>query len=83
MIKILNRGINFCITPLKLNITEILVDYRKFERKMKWKEFWSEQDQTDNNFKPELFPKEKSNLPPKTSQNPKTPKPHFSSGSSV
>lgn len=72
MNKILNRGLNFCINPLKLNITEILVDYRKFERKMKWKEFWSDQDQTDNNYKPELFPKEKSNLPPKTSKNLKT-----------
>ena len=59
MTKILNRGLNFCITPLKLNITDILVEYPKFERKMKWKEFWSEQDQTDINYKPELFPKEK------------------------
>jgi len=41
---------------------------------MKWKEFWSDQDQTDNNYKPELFPKEKSNLPPKTSKNLKTSK---------
>ena len=24
---LLNRGLNFCITPLKLNVTEILVDW--------------------------------------------------------
>jgi hypothetical protein len=35
MTRILNRGLNFCITPISLNITEVLVDYRKFERKMK------------------------------------------------
>ena len=72
MTKILNRGLNFCITPLKLNITEILVDYRKFERKMRWKEFWSEEDQTVKSYRPEIFPKEKYNLPPSTSKNLKT-----------
>ncbi len=30
MTKVLNRGLNFCVTPSALNITEILVDYRKF-----------------------------------------------------
>jgi hypothetical protein len=34
---ILNRGLNFCVTPLTLNLTNVLVDYRKFERSIKWK----------------------------------------------
>jgi hypothetical protein len=75
MKSILNRGLNFCVTPLKLNITEVLVDYRKYERKIKWVEFFNnqEEDDTQEEFKnQEIFPKEKSNLPPNTSAAVKT-----------
>jgi hypothetical protein len=67
MSKILNRGLNFYVTPPNLNVTEMLVDYRKFERKMKWKEFFSDKDKENDDQEkiPEVFPKEKSNLPPK------------------
>ena len=34
MESLLNRGLNFAITPLKLNLTQVLVDYQKFERRM-------------------------------------------------
>jgi hypothetical protein len=72
MTKILNRGLNFCVTPLTLNITEVLVDYRKYERKVKWVEFFSYQNEdkdpeSEKDWKPEIFRKEKSNLPPNTS----------------
>lgn len=40
MIKVLNRGLKFAITPLKLDITQILTDFRRFERTMVWKAFW-------------------------------------------
>jgi hypothetical protein len=40
MTKVLSRGLNFCINPKKFKTTEMLVDYRKFERKLKWKEFF-------------------------------------------
>lgn len=40
MIKVLNRGLKFAITPLKLDITQILTDFRWFERTMVWKAFW-------------------------------------------
>ena len=65
MSKILNRGLNFCVTPTNLNVTELLVDYRKFERKMKWKEFFHDKDKDNTEYIPPIFPKEKSNLPPK------------------
>ena len=65
MSRILNRGLNFCVTPTNLNVTEMLVDYRKFERKMKWKEFFSDKETEDQVVVPVVFPKEKSNLPPK------------------
>ena len=60
MTRILNRGLNFCITPISLNITEVLVDYRKFERKMKWKDFFADQAEEENKeWKQAIFPKEK------------------------
>ena len=31
MTKLLNRGLNFTILPLKLDLTEVIVDYNKFE----------------------------------------------------
>ena len=34
MEKVLNRGLKFCIQPLKLDLTQILVDYQRFERTM-------------------------------------------------
>ena len=67
MSRILNRGLNFCVTPDNPNITELKVDYRKFERKMRWKEFFADKDNKDSDqtWIPEVFPKEKTNLPPK------------------
>ena len=76
MEKLLNRGLNFCITPLKLNLTEILVDWRKFERKMRWREFFADMEISDEEkekarelLKKEIFKKEKTNLPPLGSKN--------------
>jgi hypothetical protein len=65
MSKILNRGLNFCVTPNSPNVTDLLVDYRKFERKMRWKEFFHDKEDEDNIYIPPIFPQEKSNLPPK------------------
>ena len=60
MEKVLNRGLNFSILPLKLNLTQVLVEYQKFERTMLWTEFWANQPQQD--FKPPIFKKVKTNL---------------------
>ena len=41
---LLNRGLNFCVTPKEVNATELLSGVRKFDRKMRWKESWAEKD---------------------------------------
>ena len=40
MENLLNRGLKFTILPLKLDITQTLVDFRRFERSTIWHEFW-------------------------------------------
>ena len=40
----------------------VLVDFRKFERKMKWIEYWANQENKEE-MEFEIFKKEKSNLP--------------------
>ena len=64
MENVLNRGLNFAILPLKLDLTQVLVDYKRFERTMIWQEFWYGRDQEKSQYKPPLF-KEKKNLPKK------------------
>ena len=39
MENLLNRGLKFTILPLKLDITQTLVDFRRFERSVIWHEF--------------------------------------------
>ena len=39
MLWFLNRGLNFCILPPKLDITQKIVEFRKFERAVIWHEF--------------------------------------------
>ena len=63
MENLLNRGLNFAIMPLKLNITQVLVDFGRFERSMLWQEFWSNKEQ--QSFKPPIFKKKKTNMPSK------------------
>ena len=67
MTNLLNRGLNFSITPQFLNLSQVLVDFTKFERKIRWKEFFAGSDQKE--YIPPLFKKEKTNLP----RNHKTP----------
>ena len=37
---LLNRALNFSLLPLKLDITEILLDFKKFARTAIWQEYW-------------------------------------------
>ena len=67
MLKVLERGLSFSVLPLKLNLTQVLVDFRRFERTMLWKDFWSTQ-QCEVQDKP-IFKIRKSNFP----KNHKTP----------
>ena len=44
MLKLLNRGLNFAILPLNLDITQVIVNFKRFERSFIWKEFWFERE---------------------------------------
>ena len=62
MERVLNRGLNFSVLPGKLDITQILVDWKRFERTMIWKEWWfgKENENENNNI---IFKQKKNNLP--------------------
>ena len=62
MTNLLNKGLNFSILPLKLDITEVLVDYKTFERLMLWKEFFHGEENEESQRK-QIFKSKKSNLP--------------------
>ena len=68
MNKVLNRGLNFCLTPQSLDKTQVLVDFKRFERTMIWREYWhSKNDDNNDNleYKAPIFKTEKNNLPKK------------------
>ena len=63
MQKVLNRGLNFAILPLKLDLTQVLVDFKRFERTMIWQEFWFGKTHESDAYKPLIFKEKKNNLP--------------------
>ena len=63
MVELLNLGLNFAILPLKLDITQVLVDFKKYERSMAWKEFWFGKEEETKNYKPPIFKEVKTNFP--------------------
>ena len=69
MESLLNMGLNFAILPLKLDLTQVLTDFKRLERTMTWKEFWHGRD-TLNNQKSTIFKQKKNNLP-RNYKNPK------------
>ena len=64
MESVLNRGLNFCITPLKLDLTQVLVEFRRFERKMIWKEYFHEKEEKVDKVE-SIFKTRKTNMPKK------------------
>ena len=62
MEKVLNRGLNFAVLPVKLDITQVLVDWRRFERTMIWREWWYGREDLTENIEP-IFKAKKNNLP--------------------
>ena len=68
MEKVLNRGLNFSVLSDKLDITQVLVDWKRFERTMIWKEWWFGKEDENENKEP-IFKTRKTNLP-KNSQVP-------------
>ena len=66
---LLERALNFSVMPLKLDITEVLVDFNRFARATIWHEYWHGRD-IDKEYKKPLFKSLKNNLP-KHHQTPK------------
>ena len=62
MENLLNRGLNFSILPMKLDITEVLTDYKKFERKIWWHEFWFNRENEEPQEE-KIFKTDKTNFP--------------------
>ena len=60
MENLLNRGFNFSILPLKLDLTQVLVDFKRFERSVIWYEFFYGSE-SDGELKPKIF-KNNTNL---------------------
>ena len=59
---LLNRGLNFAVLPNKLDITQVLVDWKRFKRTMIWREWWFGREAVDD-IKEPIFKTKKSNLP--------------------
>ena len=62
MENLLNRGLNFSILPLKLDLTQVLVDFKRFERSVIWQEYFYGRDK-DEDQKAKIFKSNKTNLP--------------------
>ena len=62
MTNLLNRGFNFSILPLKLDLTQVLVDFKRFERSVIWHEyFYGTEIECETRGK--IFKSTKTNLP--------------------
>ena len=62
MESVLNKGLNFSPIPEKLDITQLFVDFQRFERTMIWQEFWYGRDESEYQ-EPSIFKSVKNNLP--------------------
>ena len=58
----MNRGLNFGVLSGKLDITQVFVDLKKFDRTMIWKEWWHGHTTEEEYDKP-MFKTHKTNLP--------------------
>ena len=61
MISHLNKGKNFSILPFKLDITQTLVEEKKFHRSVIWTEYWFGNENQE--FSEPIFKTEKTNMP--------------------
>ena len=70
MMSLLNKGLNFCPTQ-KPHQSDILTEFAKFSRKVKWREYWANQqgsDEEDEEWVPPVSPSKKNNRPQGTSK---------------
>ena len=52
MLALLNRTVNFSVLPLKLDITQVLVDFNRFSRAVIWQEYWFRKEVDEVNKSP-------------------------------
>ena len=57
-----NKGLNYAVTPEKLDITQVLVEHKYFERTLVWIDLFFDKE-PDEERKPEIFRKKKHNFP--------------------
>ena len=63
MKKLLNRAFNFSILPLKLDITEVIVNFNRYSIAIIWHEYWrGKEEEGDNEHSNPIFKKQKNNL---------------------
>ena len=60
MKSLLGRARNFSVLPLKLDITEVLVDYNRFARAAIWQEYWHGREKDEMYKKPIFKTKKKT-----------------------
>ena len=63
MLRLLNRGLNFSILPHKLDITQTLADFRKYERADIWHEYHYGKEKNNKEPNDIIFREEKTSLP--------------------
>ena len=51
---LLNLGLKFAILPIKLDITQVLVDFKTYERSLVWQEFFHS-DEKQKEYIPPIF----------------------------
>ena len=61
MERLLNGCFNFSVLPNKLDLTHIIIDYKRYERTAIWIEFWFIREQ--QNLEKQIFRSHKYNLP--------------------
>ena len=52
MERLLNRGLNFSTLPQKIDLTQVLTDYKKFARRVIWHEYHFGKDEQIEPEKP-------------------------------
>ena len=62
MKNLLNRALNFAVLPLKMDITQLLVDFNRFARALIWQEYWHGRDSDEEYTKP-IFKTRKKKTP--------------------
>ena len=52
MLNLMNRASNFAVLPLKLDITQVLVDFNPFARAVICQEYWYGREKVEKHTKP-------------------------------